>query len=192
MDLDEMKRSWQSLETRVSRLENENTRLSEKLRKSSAGSLKHRLQRNCVLMMCFGLLAPSIMIPIRDEIGFSLRFIAVYTAFCWLMAALDFYLYYRLKRIDLNVLTVKDACLQAARFGVLRQRLWLLSVTLLVPVLFYLFYEIVRFDDVYMLVGAAAGGLIGLIAGLRKDRKIRRMIRDFCRSLEDDDAESDE
>lgn len=187
MDLDEMKRSWRVLDTRVSQLENENIRLAVQLKKTRADSLKRRLQRNCQVVACLGLLAPAMFLIIKDEVGFDWTFVLIYSGFCWLMAAMDAYLYYRLKSIDLNVLTVRDACRQAASFSVLRQRLWLTSIILLVPVLCYIFYELYRLGDIYLLVGGIVGGVLGLTLGLIKDHKMRRMIRDFHRSLDDDD-----
>lgn len=185
MDLEEMRQSWRTLETRVNRLEDENIRLMVELKRSRAGEYKRRLQRNFITLSIVGFIAPLFIIGLSNELGFSFAFVAVYSAFCWIMVVCNIYMYYRLSCIDLITMPVKIAFEESVKFGILRQRIWLGSMIMLTPALVFFIYEFWRID-ISLAIAGIAGGVLGLIIGLKKDNEIRNMIRGMKQTLSDE------
>ncbi len=186
MDLEEMRQSWRTLETRVNRLEDENMRLMAELKRGRAGEYKHKLQRNFVRLSIVGFIAPLFIICLSRELSFSGAFMVIYSAFCWIMAVCNIYMYYRLSRIDLITMPVKIAFEESVKFGILRQRIWLGSMIMLIPALVFFIYEFWSID-VSLAIAGIAGGVLGLIIGLKKDNEIKNMIRGMKQTLGDEE-----
>lgn len=183
MDIDELKKQWQSMELRVEQLEKDNRRLMTRISRDRFAGLRGKLMARYRLMIIVCVISPVWMLLLEDVYGVGRVLNVCYASFFVITALANAYIYYLFHKIDYSIMTVKEALTATTHLEITRCRLrmlgWLMVVPLLV-MMFQAFYETGQDEVIY---GAWFGLIIGAIVGTIFDRKTRRLIRQMRQTL---------
>lgn len=183
MDIDELKKQWQSMELRVAQLEQDNRRLLSRISSDRTMGLRQKLMNRYRAMVAVCVFSP-VWISLMDNLyDISLWIDVCYTLFFLVMAVANGYVYMFIRRINHSTMSVKDALIAATNLEIMRRRLNILGYVLAIPLLaimFYAFYEIGKPEIIY---GAWTGLAIGCVCGLIYERKNRNLIKDLRQTL---------
>ncbi|MDE6300296.1 MAG: hypothetical protein K2M19_01085 [Muribaculaceae bacterium] len=181
--LDQLKKQWQELNLRTTRLEEANNELSQRLARGHVTSTQQRLARDTRRWGIAGFLLVLLAIPLVHTFSMPWWVGVVYAAFGILMAILNFNLSAFIERERLVDLPVTQAYERACR---IRHRQFLCRVTgiicgsLVIAMLFYYFW---LQNDIIIIYSFAGGLIIGLSLGIskayRQNRMSRQLIDDF-------------
>ena len=185
MDLDELKRTWQSQSTRIDRLEAQNRELRRCVRENKVYTKRSKLMRTytwllitSVVMIPFVLLA----FPTLDiDMGVTIMFVVTMAG----LAIANSYVYMLIKKIDPTEMSVREALSRVLYLDRTRQRIRWVSMTVAVVVVSIFFYTLYQRDGHAGLLGGIVGGIVGGILGLRKEAEIKATIRAIKADLED-------
>ena len=130
----------------------------------------------------------------KDILPMSVGLKAAYSGMLILLSLFNMLVIYKIDKIDLSNMTVREAFEANAKVIVQRTRLKLTGIVLAVPVFVYLLYEMWLFDAAqvgdngikYTFLGGCLGGVVGVIAGLRLDRRVRGYLREVQQMLRDE------
>ena len=161
MNLDELKQSWQGIDSelkRIDKLNDDLSRICQNRNTSLRDELKNKyraLWLLCLLMMVVsvGLIWNEAIMPVMATV------LIFYFA---ILGVLNYIVYKKFKALNYNDMTVKEM---------------LISVT---NIHMWRFYTV----DMAMFYGGCVGGVVGLVAGIITDRKIERQIRELKENLE--------
>lgn len=117
-----------------------------------------------------------------------------YSALLTVLSILNFMIIHNINKIDLSMMTVREAFEANAKVIVQRTRLKLIGIVLAIPVFALLLYEMWLFDAQhvgldgikYTFLGGCAGGVVGAICGIRMDRRVRGYLREVQQMLRDE------
>ena len=184
MDIDDLKRAWQSQIMRIDKLEEQNKQLKERLLDKSLKSNRAKLLSTYRWLLLIGLL----MVPFTI-VSFShleLSPIAVWTmvAYFLLMSVANVYVYYLIYDIDMTNHSVCDNLQRVINLQLKRHRIRIGSCILGIVIISIFFYYISQ-DDPSLVIGGIIGGIVGGLIGLRKEREIKAMISSMKKDLED-------
>ncbi len=130
----------------------------------------------------------------KDVLPMSVGLKAAYSALLIVLGAANCYVIHEINKIDLSMMTVRQAFEANANVIMLRSRLKLAGIILAIPVFAFMLYELWLFDATvigadgikYTFLGGCAGGVVGSICGLRMDRRIRGYLREVQQMLRDE------
>lgn len=106
------------------------------------------------------------------------------TAFFILAALLDYILIYKLRNIEFGEMTILESIHAICNFKKLRSRIQILCIALDIPLICAMMF--CCFEISYpMFAGCIVGAVMGTIAGLEIDRKIRKEIKHLTKLYED-------
>lgn len=185
MDIDQLKKSWQSQSARLDRLEEQNRELRRTVRADKLLSRRSKLLRTytwlivtAVVMIPFVFLAfPYLELPDNVTAMFAVT-MAVLALFNW-------YVYRLIARIDPTEMSLREALGRVVHLEVTRRRLRIWSMAIGVVVIGVFLYVLYEKEDYSPLIGAIVGGVVGLICGLRKEAEIKAQIRAMKEMLRD-------
>lgn len=155
MELEEMKRGWEEMNERVSRLE---TRLDM----SKKTSAQDRLVRKYKYFAVFGVLAGVVFFPLI-AIKLNIYVAIFYLAFMLFAGVLDYALILRLKGMDLAQLSVAGYALEARKCRRQHHIRELVLLPLAIALLVFFWYST---DARHLHIAIIIGVIIGLAAGI--------------------------
>lgn len=178
MDIDELKKSWQSLD---SKLDGMKTQIDELRHGKTLGHRDSIMRKYKVLfMVCLMMIFVSINLCSKPEVGNVMGILlAIYFA---IHAVLGFIIHSRFSKIDYSRMNIKELLIEVTNAHILRSRFKIAGYCMMVPVLVALLGKL-YVENVHMFYGGVIGGIIGLIVGLAIDRKIERQIREMKENL---------
>ncbi|MDE6084771.1 MAG: hypothetical protein K2G40_00005 [Muribaculaceae bacterium] len=184
IELEELKKSWQSQSARIDRLENENARLRRKVEGSRINGSRGKLLRTYRVLCIVSLVMMPFCIMSFPRLDIPSYLTVVFAIFFAQATLVNFYVYMRIREIDITKVSVKDALEMVISLTRLRQRLRLLEMVLALPVIVLFFLALYQ-NDSYGLIGGIFGGVIGGIVGLKKEFEIRGLLRSMQSDLEE-------
>lgn len=181
MDLDELKKSWQHIDSELKRIEKLSDDLSN-ICKSRNVSLRDKLVNRYfwLWMLCAVMTVVSVGLIWHEAILPVMATVLIF--YFSILGVLNFVIYKRFKSLDYNYMSVKDMLITVTNTHILRSRFKIVGYCLMIPVLAALLWRFYTID-INMFYGGCGGGVIGLIAGIITDRKIEREIRELKESL---------
>lgn len=182
MDLENLKTTWQNLNVRVDRLEEENRRTTEALRRNRAKSAQMKLATSYKRTAFVGLLCP-LLAPLCVHILYMPIWVAViYAAFGLLMAALMLRSYWVTRYSNFMSLPIVEALQNAIRLRRRQNMVTTIGIAggCIVIATFYIYLEV-------GIIGFFIGLALGLIIGIKKQLTQRELIREIEDSLRDPD-----
>ena len=184
MELEDLKKSWQSQSARIDRLEAENARLRRNIEGSRVNGSRAKLLRTYRVLCIVALfMFPGCFFSLT-QLDIPQYVVTIFALFFAQAALVNFYVYMRIKEIDLTRVSVKETLEMVISITKLRQRLRIVEIVLALPVIILFFLSLYHSDS-YGLIGAVFGGVAGGIIGLRKEFEIRALLRSMQADLED-------
>lgn len=183
MDIDELKRQWQSMELRVEQLEGDNRRLQSRIIGDRFTGLRGKLLTRYRVMIAVCVISPVWLLLIDDifEVGTLINI--CYASFFIITAVCNWRVYSLLRKIDYTSMTVKEVLTATTNMEIMRHRMKRLSWVLAIPLLVMLFYTFYATGNNGLIYGAWVGLALGGIVGTIIDRKTRRIIRSMRQTL---------
>ncbi|MDE6809305.1 MAG: YtxH domain-containing protein [Muribaculaceae bacterium] len=186
MKLDELKQSWKEMNTELKRAESMNAQLRQQLTKANMRPQRERLRHIFARLMIAGFLSPWLVSMSLMKMNLAPEWLCLVLALFFLWAATtNAILYYRVGKIDLNVMSVKEALIGVLDFKKLRCRFKVVNMSVGIPVLIMLLWYCSLKGEGLDYAGLA-GGVIGAIIGLLIDRNIRKQIKELEATLRDE------
>ncbi len=181
MDLDELKKSWQHIDSELKRIEKLSDDLSN-ICKSRNVSLRDKLVNRYfwLWMLCAVMTVVSVGLIWHEAILPVMATVLIF--YFSILGVLNFVIYKKFKSLDYNYMSVRDMLITVTNTHILRSRFKIVAYCLMIPVLVALLWRFYTID-MSMFYGGCGGGVIGLIAGIITDRKIEREIRELKESL---------
>ncbi|MGN1172703.1 MAG: hypothetical protein ACI4SO_02830 [Muribaculaceae bacterium] len=182
MNLDELKQSWQSIDSELKRIEKLNDDLS-RICQNRNTSLRDELKNKyralwllCLLMtvVSVGLIWNEAIMPVMATV------LIFYFA---ILGVLNYIVYKKFKALNYNDMTVKEMLISVTNIHILRSRYKIVGYCMMTPVIIALLWRFYTVE-MAMFYGGCVGGVVGLIAGIITDRKIERQIRELKENLE--------
>lgn len=163
------------------------------LRLIKRNSLIDRLRRRALMLFFLGLSGPFLILGMKQHIPISNLLCIVYSSFMLICAITNIYWWYRIGQVS-HYMTAPmiTAQKQISKLNTLRFRIKIMGWILGAPVIFLLFYEIAQSGEDNSLLGAAFGGVIGLIIGLTWEYLNRKQIKKLKESFDLQDTDSDQ
>ena len=99
MDIDELKKQWQSMELRVEQLEKDNRRLMTRISRDRFAGLRGKLMARYRLMIIVCVISPVWMLLLEDVYGVGRVLNVYYASFFVITALANAYIYYLFHKI---------------------------------------------------------------------------------------------
>lgn len=173
-ELNDMKNLWRELNERISALEEDNRRLARKVMNENFKTVQEKLIRKYTF---FIIIAVVMIFYMWIFVWFNPDVVEKYkvvTSVYWsvffiLEAGIDFYLRHQVKQIDIYNSSVKDIALQAAK----NWRVHKIAVFCGIPVAIgaVILFGLLLNADMFVIYCMIAGGMIGLLVGIRQLKK---------------------
>ena len=183
MDIDELKKQWQSMELRVEQLEKDNRRLMTRISRDRFAGLRGKLMARYRLMIIVCVISPVWMLLLEDVYGVGRVLNVCYASFFVITALANAYIYYLFHKIDYSIMTVKEALTATTHLEITRYRLRMLGWLMVVPLLVMMFQAFYETGQDEVINGAWFGLILGAIVGTIFDLKTRRLIRQMRHTL---------
>lgn len=184
-NLDELKKQWQSLSTRVDNLAETNRRLSERLAKSNVTSLQESLASRIRRCAGIGLVMPLLAPMLYSTIGLPWPICVAYALFGLMMAWLSFRFARFINSERLIDLPVSDAIMRASEIKSRQEHIRLLGMVCAALLIASVFYALPDKDNTWVMAGFAAGLVIGLAIGIPRAVANHRIARKLVDSLKE-------
>lgn len=188
MDLEDLKRQWQLQADRISSLEARNTELQRKLSVNSISTRRDKLRRTYAIFVVIAAVMIPFSLCLMPEAGFRESITGVFAGLFALELIGNIYIYLLIDSIDITALSTREALKRTIRFQRARSVLKIVYISLTIPVLSVMLYQIGE-DSRAALIGGITGAIIGAILGIVKDREIRRLIREMLADLKELEGE---
>lgn len=178
-NIDEIKRTWQNMNERISRLEAENRKQNMEMIRSRSRTSRDRLLSYYKRFMAMGVLGIIIFILFftRSEIlepRYTFPVVTYFVVYFCICILMDLWLYRRMSGINLY----RDTLAEVARKTLYARRWHQKFVIILVPLallgVFLLIFCMI--DNQELLYGLILGAIVGSFIGIWK---YRRMMRDY-------------
>ncbi len=184
-NLDELKRQWQRLSTRIDNLEETNRALSERLAKSKVTSMQERLANRINNWAGLGFLLPLMAPLLHSAIGLPWWVCIVYALFGIIMAFLS-YRFVKFIRTDrLIELPVSNAIRKATAIKIRQERIRLAGICMGIFVICSIYYCIPEQHSEIMSIGFSVGLAGGLAIGIPRAITNHRLARRLVESLKE-------
>lgn len=189
MDINKLKHDWQQLELRIDKIENENKRLAERLKKNSATGVKHRLTARYGRMTIICILSPIWMVLFDNTFNVDTSLYISYIVFFAIMSVTTGYVWWKLRNIDYMSMSVKDALIAVYNTEKLcKINNWIGYITG-IPLIIFLMIYIYRLDQQPLIIGAWAGLIVGGSIGTYIRLKNRRLLKKMRQTLAEEISE---
>lgn len=185
MDLEELKKAWQSQSARLDRLEEQNLELKRSLRRNKISTNRSKLINTYrVLTVLAFVMTPVITVSFR-MIGIDLWLAILYAATMLALGFANMYIYLLIRKISPGELSVREVLKNVLNLERSRHRIRMASMTVTLIVVVLFIYALCDDGDYSMMIGGILGAVIGLIIGLRKEASIKATIRAIKADLKD-------
>lgn len=192
MDIDKLKKQWQSMELRIEQIEKDNKRLLARISNDRVKGVRKKLLTRYLALVALCVISPAWILLFNEHYRVDVDVLIIYTFFFLVMGLVNWYIYKLIDGIDCSVMTTKEALTAVTKVEETRSKGkllgWILAVPLVI-ILFRVFSEMGRPEVIY---GAYFGLIVGGICGYIFDRKTRRLIRELRQTLDkelDEDSE---
>lgn len=184
MTIDELKRSWDSLDMHGASDRETLAGIERRIRNRETSTLRDKISSGAMKMGVVALLAPFMLIPfwVTSKTLVILGFI-----FFYIVSGMQFYFSSRMKKIDYCHLTVTEAFRMTIDAERLRSRIRLVGMSLGFPYIIYLGWVFYSIGETYMLAGCVAGTIVGGAVGLLINHRFVTWFRRMKDELDDVD-----
>lgn len=184
MNIDEIKSKWQSHDARLVQLEEQNRLLERKIRNNSLNAGRSRLKRTYLTLAIVG----AVMIPVAlvafHELGINTWVTVLYAVALLAMTIANLYVLQLINKLDFTQMTLCESMERVVYLEQTRCRLRIYMIVLALFVVAALLYDLYQYN-ISSFWGGVAGGVIGGLAGLKKERETRNVIRSMKADLAD-------
>ncbi len=185
MDIDELKNKWQDIDCRTEKLEEENLRLSREIAAGKITGSKEKLTKSFKgsLAACFFL---PILAPFTYKVmEMPLWFSWAYAIFGIIMGIFSLVICFRLRKIDLSIMSVLTAFEESLK---IKQTIFYARLTGIVTggILLTELAAVILFknNDLYMQMGFVGGLVVGLGIGIYKIKRQHSLMRQIIDELQ--------
>ena len=133
MDIDELKKQWQSMELRIEKLEEENHRLLSSISSNRVAGLRSRLLIRYCMMIIVCIISPVWLLLLDNVFDVGPVANVCYALFFMITAVANGYVYYLIRKIDMSTMTIKEALTAATNVDIVRRRMKILGWVLAMP-----------------------------------------------------------
>lgn len=185
MDLDELKKAWQSQSTRLERLEEQNRKLRRSVSENKLSTKRSKLLRTYTALIVVSVVMIPFVLVSFPELGLDKMFVAMFTVMFAAMSLANAYVYMLVKGIDPTQVSLREALRRVLHLETMRRRIRWVSMSLGAIVIALFFWELYNQDAHAGFLGGVVGGVVGGLVGLRKEAEIKATIRAMKADLED-------
>ena len=190
MDIDQLRKKWQTLDINTDNLAKENLRLKKKLIASRALSISSRLQKRVINMAIISFLTPFLLVLAnRPEHIFSIPTLWCVAVFMYIVGALQIFFVIKLRRTDIIQLPMVDAIRQVAHRMVLMRRIKITECILGCVPIFLMFHDLYLAGQYPLTFSGIVGGLIGVAVGLKISITNMRLLKEIQTTLREVEEE---
>lgn len=183
MNIDELKRNWNSLNLPADTPMPEVRDLEDKVATQRVTTLRDRIYRLHIRLSIVACVAILTMVPFAKDEPWLVAFA---TLFFVLMAALHAATAFWVHGLDYSRMTVKDALRSVYELERRRNRNRAIGVALAVPLICYMCYTFSNGAEPAFFFGCVSGACLGVLIGLIINHKAVMMLREMKRELGDD------
>lgn len=188
MELEDLKNSWKVMENQISRLEDRNRGLMDKVVNNRVVSAQQRLIQKYRAMTIICLCAPSWIGMMRhslDEIENVTIYMCIFMVFLLIMAGMKGFMWWRLSHWDYRQMTVKEALSSTYKLSKCQNMNTLVGMTLAIPLIVCFMIALHQLHDSFLIGSAWCGLIVGLFIGLRIRQRMKREIKEMQDTLSD-------
>lgn len=188
MDLEQLRRAWQSTQVDNRRLAEENRRLLRSLASGRITGSQRKLRNDYIRVAILGLLLPILAPSLVYILALPLWCAVVYALFGIFMATLNGLFAFWIDDLDLMSMPVTEALSRAVDILRRQRQLHMCGIICGGAVVGSIAVCAIDVAEYYMIVGFIVGLGVGLVIGLlkyRRQRRLARSIRDELRGLQD-------
>lgn len=170
-NIDDMKAMWIELNNRLSVLEEDNRRMAKDVMRNKYKTVQEKLiskYQMFIFIACVMLAFTILFIGFTPSAVEKYRIpVMIYWCIFFLFeGCIDMYLMFRLKEIDIYNSTVKEIATRAAANWRIHKIAILIGLPLALGAL--VLYALLLDANIVMIIGMIAGGVIGLLIGMRQ------------------------
>ena len=183
MDLEELKRTWQSQNERIDKLEEQNQRLRARLQSNSLNGYREKLLNTYMVFVVVSVIMIPFCLLILPEIEIDRQMTYLLAGYFVLMGMANAYVYSLIRRIDPGNQTICENLQRVVNVQSTRRyiKMWSLPIVLVTVGAFL--YHLRSFEG--LIEGGVVGGIVGGIVGYKQDLKIKKMLHAMRADLED-------
>lgn len=186
MDMEEMRRNWKKMELRINKIETENHRLVEQLKKSRACSAKRKLTIGNGVMTVFCAVSPLWIVLLSGMVDVSFALYLSYIIFFVIMTLVTGRVWLWLLKTDYMLMSVKEALICAYKTKRLNRDKELVGYLTGLPLIAFLMIEVYQMGIDELMVGAWIGLVIGGIVGICIRIRDNRLLKNMRQALEEE------
>lgn len=183
MEIDELKKQWQSLRVRVDSLEADNRRLASELAAGRIQTTRSKLVRLYRLNGLCGFLLP-LLAPLMVKIGFEDWLAIVYGVYGILLGCLNLWFSWSIGKADLIGTPVVEAVSKAIAIRKRQNVIRIVGIVFGAPVIASMFMQAADKSPDSMLAGMGAGLIVGLLIGIKKARQASKLGKSLQQEIE--------
>ena len=182
MELEDLKKNCSEMEERLGRLEMENRQLQHKTVNSKVEQMKKRL---LLRQTFFVLFLPWFFYQVVRNSGFDFSTLTWSLLGVFIVAILLRQLIWLLllRKVNCMEQTVREVCLAESRFRISFKIGIAACMVCAIPLLISLIWDIAGMGDRYLLYGAWAGLVVGLLLGIRLFLKAWRGVKELREAI---------
>lgn len=186
MKLDELKQSWKDMNAALKRADAMNTELRQQLTMANMRPQRERLRHIFKLLMIVSFLSPWLVCSSFYSLNLAPVWLAIVLSlfFLWNGTA-NAILYYRVGKVDLNLMSVKEALVSVLDFKKLRCRFKIVNMSAGIPIVILMLWYFSMNEGSIDYAGII-GGVIGAVLGIKIDRNIRKQLKELEATLRDE------
>ncbi len=185
MDLEQLKKTWQSQSVRIDRLEEQNRELCRTVRADRLLGRRSRLLRTYRWLIIAGLVTIPFILLAFPRLDIPCGVTVLFVVTMAVLALFNSYVYRLIMRIDPTAMSMRDTLARVVRLEVARRRLRRCSMAIGGVAVAFFLYVLYEKGDYSPLIGGVVGGMAGAICGLRKEAEIKAQIRAMKEMLRD-------
>lgn len=193
MDIEQLKKQWQSLDTRTEKLQADTAAVARRIANGDIRSTQGKLARTYRANIFVAATLIPIGIFMLPDLGIGNVAVALYCIFGAIMAVVNAVMYRNISSVPLTSLPVVHAIAKAMSFA--RQRRLQLWVSIPAGALLtgMLLLEFLDHSETALFAGGAVGVVVGALIGWTKCRRQSRYLRTLMqelRSIGDDNPDT--
>lgn len=185
MDLEELKKAWQSQSARLDKLEAQNLELKLSLRRNKITTNRSKLMNTYRALMIIAFVMVPVVFISFSKLGIADWLTFVYAATLLLLGFANTYVYLLIQKIRPGELSLRETLRTVLELEKTRHNIRVVSIFVVIIVMVLLLYSLCDNGDYAPAIGGLTGGIIGMIIGLRKEAHIKAMIRSIKEDLRD-------
>lgn len=185
MDIDQLKKTWQSQSARLDRLEAQNRELRRTMREDKLLGRRSRLLRTYTWLIVLSVVMIPFVLLVFPHLELPLYISVMFAVAMSVLALMNSYVYRLIERIDPTAMSLRDMLAHVVGLEISRRRLRYCSMVIGVVVIAVFMYTLYENEEYSPMCGGVVGGVIGLVCGLRKEAEIKAQIRAMKEMLRD-------